>query len=261
MKYGFIGCGNMGGAVASALSKACTDILLSSKSDTAARLAESLGCRWGTAEAAAGCRRVFLAVKPQNMAQVLGALKDIFAEKKPMLITMAAGLPLPAIEEMAGTALPIVRIMPNTPVVVGKGMVQYCCNSLVSEAALADLLEDMRFMGRLDAIEEPLLDAACSVSGCGPAFCYQFLDAMAKAGEKLGLSREKALSYAAATMAGAAEMLLQTGRDPEELTKAVCSPGGSTVRGVEVLRQQNLSGLVEACIEASYRRNRELGRQ
>ncbi len=261
MKYGFIGCGNMGGAVASALSKATPDILLSSKTGTAERLAEALGCKWGSTEEAAGCQRVFLAVKPQNMAQVLQPLQGIFAEKKPMLITMAAGLSLSAIEEMAESDLPVVRIMPNTPVAVGKGMVQYCCNSLVSEKALADLLQDLRFAGSLDAIDEGLLDAACSVSGCGPAFCYQFLDAMAKAGEKIGLSREKALSYAAATMAGAAEMLLKTGKDPEELTKAVCSPGGSTIRGVEVLKDQNLSGLMESCIEASYRRNRELGKK
>ena len=260
MKYGFIGCGNMGGAIALALSKATRDILLASPSKAKA-LAAELGCAWGSNEEAAACQRLFLAVKPQNMGAVLEALQPALKAHKPLLITMAAGLEIATIEEMAGIRLPVIRIMPNTPVAVEKGVIEYCCNELVTEDVLADFLRDMRFAGLLDAIDESLIDAACSLSGCGPAFAYMFIQALADGAVACGVPREKALSYAIETAAGAAEMLRVTGKDPESLRNAVCSPGGSTIEGVKGLREKDLQGTVAACIAASYRRNKELGKK
>ena len=260
MKYGFIGCGNMGGAIASALSKGTKDILLADPSKAEA-LAGELGCAWGSNEEAAACQRLFLAVKPQVMGKVLEALQPALKEYRPLLITMAAGLEIATIEEMAGVKLPVIRIMPNTPVAVGKGVIEYCCNELVTEAVLADFLMDMRFAGLLDAIDEGLIDAACSLSGCGPAYAYMFVKALAEGAVACGVPREKAIEYATATVAGAAEMLRVTGKDPESLRDAVCSPGGSTIEGVKVLMEKDLQGTVAACIAAAYRRNKELGKK
>jgi len=259
MKYGFIGCGNMGGAIASALSKATKDILLADPAKGEA-LANELGCAWGSNEEAAACDRLFLAVKPQVMGAVLSSLQPALAKYKPTLITMAAGLEIATIESYAGIKLPIIRIMPNTPVAVGKGVIQYCRNGLVDDATVADFLQDMRYAGLVDAIDEKLIDAACALSGCGPAFAYLFIEALADGAVASGVSRGKALQYAAATVAGAAEMVLATGKHPGALKDAVCSPGGSTIEGVKTLEEKGFRGAVMDCVAAAYKRNKELGK-
>ena len=260
MKYGFLGCGNMGGALAKALSKSTADILLSDRSGKAAQLAAELGCTYGTNAAAITCQRVFLGVKPQMMADVLRPLQPVLAKEKPLLISMAAGLTVQRIEELAGTRLPVIRIMPNTPVAVGKGVILYCCNDLVDEATLADFLSDMQPAGILDPLDEKLIDAACAVSGCGPAYVYMFIEAMADGAVASGLPREKALTYAAAALAGAAEMELVTKQPPQTLKDAVCSPGGSTIAGVRALEERGFRGTVMDAIIAAYKRNVELGK-
>ena len=228
MKYGFIGCGNMGSAVARALSQSTKDILVTDRSGKAAAIAKELGISYGSNETAAQkCDRLFLCVKPQMMESVLLPLRPYLQERKPLLITMAAGLTLQQIERFAGCSLPVIRIMPNTPVAVGKGMTLYCRNSFVDDDVLADFLSDLRFSGALDPIDEKLMDAACSLSGCGPAFMYMFLEALADGAVACGVPREKALTYAAATMAGAAEMVLTTGSHPGALKDAVCSPAAA----------------------------------
>ena len=122
------------------------------------------------------------------------------------------------------------------------------------------MLHDLRFAGVLDLLEEGLIDAACTVSGCGPAYAYMFLDALAEGAVACGVPREKALRYAAATMEGAAQMFLTTGQHPDALKDAVCSPGGSTIEGVKVLEAQGFRDTVKAALVAAYRRNLELGR-
>lgn len=259
MKYGFIGCGNMGSAIARALAQATKDFMLTDRSGKAAALARELGGAYGTNEEAAGCQRVFLGVKPQMMAGVLAPLQPVLTEKKPVLITMAAGLTMESIEKMAGGRLPVIRIMPNTPVAVGKGTILYCRNDLVEDAVLTEVLHDLRFAGVLDSLEEGLIDAACTVSGCGPAYAYMFLNALAEGAVACGVPREKALRYAAATMEGAAQMFLTTGQHPDALKDAVCSPGGSTIEGVKVLEAQDFQKIVMDALAAAYRRNLELG--
>ena len=263
MKYGFIGCGNMGGALARALSKTTKDIMLSDYlPEKAKELASELGCSFGTNEDVVNnCDRIFLGVKPQVMRETITEISDLLKNKKPLLITMAAGLKLKAITDFVGENLPVIRIMPNTPVSVGEGMILYCRNSLVSDGNLLSFVLDMKYSGTFDLIDEELIDAGCSVSGCGPAFMFMFIDAMSKAGASIGLSREQAIKYAATTMLGSAKLLLDSGKNPEELKQAVCSKGGSTIMGVNTFEDGGLYELTKKAVNASFERNKELGKQ
>ena len=261
MKYGFIGCGNMGGAIAKALSKTTNSIMISDRSGKAKKLAEELSCAYtDPITVANSCDRIFLAVKPQMMKEAIKPLQMYLHNRKPLLITMAAGLEISKIQELAGEEFPVIRIMPNTPVQVGKGMTLYCCNDLVDKATLDDFLKDMAFTGIMDALPENLIDAAGVVSGCGPAYMYMFAEALADGAVACGVPRAKALEYAAATLIGAGEILLRTGEHPGKLKDNVCSPGGSTIAGVNILEQRAFRGAVMDCVKAAYLRNQELGK-
>lgn len=261
MTYGFIGCGNMGGAVARAL-RHCTDrIHISDRSGKAKSLAAELGITYSDNQTiAATCDRIFLCVKPHMMADMLAPLQPTLTTQKPLLITIAAGLTMQQIEGFAGTALPVIRIMPNTPTAIGKGVIQYCCNDLVTTEMLESFLADMRFCGLLDPLDENLIDAASALSGSGPAYMYLFIEALADGAVACGVPRAKAMEYAAMTMVGAAEMVLQTGQHPGALKDAVCSPGGSTIAGIRALEQHGFRGAAMDCVIATYLRNRELGK-
>ena len=257
MKYGFIGCGNMGGAIAKALASKGADLAVTDRSGNA----KALGFPYTSAEEIAkNADRIFLAVKPQMMAGVLETLRPILQEKKPLLITMAAGLTMEKIDAMAGGGFPIVRIMPNTPTAIGMGVIQYCANALVAEEVLADWLSDMAPCGLLDALDEKLIDAASALSGSGPAYMYIFLEALADGAVACGIPRAKAYEYAAMTMAGSAQMYLQTKQHPGALKDAVCSPGGSTIAGVKALEEGAFRASVMNCVIATCERNKELGK-
>ena len=261
MKYGFIGCGNMGGAVARALCRNTRDVMISDRSGKAVALAAELGISYGdNVRIAAECDRIFLCVKPHMMKDMLLPLQPVLAQRKPLLITMAAGLTLEQIESFAGTQLPVIRMMPNTPTAIGKGVIQYCANALVEKEVLADWLEDMRYCGLLDELEQRLIDAASALSGSGPAYLYVLMEALADGAVSCGIPRAKAMDYAAMTMVGAAELYLKTKTHPGALKDAVCSPGGSTIAGLQVLEQHGFRSAAMDCVIAAYRRNLELGK-
>ena len=260
MKYGFIGCGNMGSAIAKALSRKTTEFSITDRSGKAIELAAELGCTYtDTSSICSQADAIFLAVKPHMFRSVIAPIADVLAKRKPLLISMIAGFELKQIEEMVGAHLPIIRILPNTPVAVGKGLIQYCTNDLVSYQQLNDVLDDLSLAGILDPISEELMDAASSVSGCGPAFVYQFIEALADGAVACGVPREKALQYAAATVIGAGEMVLRSGKHPGALKDAVCSPGGSTIQGVRTLEEHGLRGAVMDAVIASFEKNQKLG--
>ncbi len=261
MKYGFIGCGNMGGAIARALCLSTRDIMITDRSGKGRTLAAGLGIAYGSArEIAETCDRIFLAVKPHMMAGVLEPLAPILAEKKPLLITMAAGLEIRKILTMAGSPLPCIRIMPNTPTAYGKGVIPYCANALVEHGVLEDWLRDMAPCGLLDELPENLIDASSALSGSGPAYFCLMLEALADGAVACGLPRAKAYAYAAATMAGTAEMALQTGAHPGALKDAVCSPGGSTIAGLRELEKGGFRSAAMECVIAAFQKNKELGK-
>ena len=266
MKFGFIGTGNMGAALAAAAVKGLggDKVLLTNRThEKAAALAESLGCACGTnAQAAQDCDLIFLGVKPNMMADLLAQLAPMLAARsKPYtLVSMAAGLTIARLQEMVGCDAPIIRIMPNTPCQVGSGMILYTASAQVSAEALDAFLQGMAPAGRFDQLPEALMDAGSAVSGCGPAFVYLMIEALADGGVACGLPRQKAQDYAAQTLLGAAQMVLETGKHPGALKDAVCSPGGSTIQGVRALEENGFRTAAFEAVIAAYQKTRDLGK-
>lgn len=262
MKYvlGFIGCGNMGGALAQAAAKKLDgkQIALCDFDKAKVEKFEKLGCVGTSADdIAANARFIVLAVKPQAMQAAIADFAEILQKRKDaVVITMAAGLSIGAIRSFIGADLPTVRIMPNTPALLGEGMILYATEGVDSQAE-KEFLSAFERAGVFDKIEESAIDAGSALSGCGPAFVYAFAKALQEGGENCGVPKEKAALYAAQTLRGAAEMLLQFG-DPDTLIKNVCSPGGTTIEGMKALEKENLCGVVTAAVEAAYKRTLEL---
>lgn len=265
IKIGFIGNGNMGGALALAVAKADYSVVLY---DPDTERSASLAERTGGDVAACSCDVlnasdfVFIGVKPQ----MLDALKqdirpclDKMGDAAPVLVSMAAGTSLSRLEALFGN-VKIIRIMPNTPVAAGKGMTVWCANENVSDTDKAIFNDFMKESGKVDVISENLIDAASAVSGCGPAFAYMFIEALADGGVLCGLPRDKALTYAAQTLAGAAEYLMASGEHPGKLKDNVCSPGGTTIEGVRTLEEHGFRAAASGAVIAAYEKTLDLAK-
>lgn len=262
-KAGFVGAGNMGGSLAKAVCKKCSgeNVIISCRNiENAERTAENFSCRYGTAEeVATDSKFVFLGVKPQGIREVAAQLKDSLNKNEDcIIVSMLAGVTTDTLKELFGDKK-IIRIMPNTPAEVGEGMILMCSNSKVTEEDLTEFEDMMSMCGKADRIPEKLIDAGTALSGCGPAFVYMFIEALAEGGVKCGLSREKAVKYAAQTLIGSANMVLETGKSPDDLKIAVCSPGGSTIEGVHSLENDGLKDVVIRAVETSYNKTKKLG--
>ncbi len=264
MKIGFIGCGNMGGALAKAVAKAVSprDILISDTDEKKrAAFAEETGVGCGSgAEVAAAADWLFLAVKPQVLPAVLTELKPVLATRKDrfVLVSMAAGVTTGRILSLAGD-LPLIRIMPNLPVSVGEGMILFTTVGVTAEEreTFCALLKEA---GRLTELDEKLIDAGTALSGCGPAFVCLLAEALADGGVQCGLPRDKALLLAEQTLFGTAAVLLKNGTHPGVLKDAVCSPGGSTIAGVQALEEGAFRADAANAVLAAYRKTQELGK-
>ena len=264
MKIGFIGCGNMGGALALAVSRCADARLLLCDTDPckAAALSLATGGEIATInEVAAECDYIFLGVKPIGCATVLGAIKDLLLSNTGcVLISMMAGVGISKIESFLDSKPPVIRIMPNTPVSVGCGMTVYSANAMVSDKIRAEFSDMMKESGMLYELPEDKIDAACAVMGCGPAFAYKFAAALAEGGTEAGLEANEALLFAAQMMKGAAQMLLCSEKTPERLCSDVCSPGGSTIEGVKTLDGNDFGRITKSAVAASFARTKELGK-
>lgn len=264
MVIGFIGAGNMGGALAAAAAVSGETILLSDR-DTgrAAALAAEIGAEAvDTARVARDSDYLFLGVKPQGLPGLLEELKPLLAARAvpPVLVSMAAGIATHRITAWLEAAYPLIRIMPNTPAMVGEGMILY---TAVNDTTPAQTEEFCRFMagaGRLCCLPENLIDAGSAVSGCGPAYVYLFIEALADGGVECGLPRALAQELAAQTVLGSAKMVLDTGKHPGALKDAVCSPGGTTIAGVHALERGGFRGTAMEAVLAAYRKTLELGK-
>ena len=259
-KIGFIGCGNMGGALITAALKTVNGkhIAVCDHNSTKIEKFTTQGAVELTAEELAQQSAfIMLGVKPQAMESALSPLKDILcARENVTIITMAAGLSIAAIRSYIGKNLPVIRIMPNTPVTLGEGMILYTTNG-VSEEAESVFLTAFSKAGTFDKIPEEAIDAGSALSGCGPAFVYAFAEALIDGAVNCGVPQDKAELYTAQTLLGAAKML-QTYGDPAALRKAVCSPNGTTLAGIHALNEADFHEIAGNAVKSSYKRTLEL---
>ena len=177
------------------------------------------------------------------------------------LVSMAAGLSLARLAEMAGLACPIVRIMPNTPCAIGKGMTLVVKNEQASGAQAAELCTLLAAAGEFDVIDEGLMDAGSVISGCVGAWAQMFIEALADGAVEAGVPRAKAQKYAAGAVLGAAALALESGRHPGQLKDEVCSPAGSTIAGVHALERAGLRAAAMDAVAAAFARTKEMGKQ
>lgn len=264
MTVGFIGTGNMGGALAKAAAKVLSGSRIFLSNRTAAK-AEVLAAQIGAAVTdndtiAVECDYIFLGVKPQMMAGVLAELHLLLAARKNpcVLVSMAAGLTVDAIRQMAGLRLPVIRIMPNVACAVGQGLTLYTCSEDVTAEQTQEFLSILAASGRLEPLEERLIDAGSAVAGCGGAFACLFMEALADGAVACGLPRDKALRYAQQMLLGTAALALESGTHPAAIKDSICSPGGTTIAGVQALEESSFRGAAMDAVVASYKRTLEL---
>jgi len=255
---GFIGTGHMGTAIAKAVAvkDAKLPMLLANRHpEKAEALARELPCArvCSNEQVAEEADLIFICVKPRYVAEMLSTLQRCLqARKTPfILVSMVSGLTCERIRALAGGDHPVIRMMPNTPAAIGEGVIQYCSLGAAEEdvAAFAALLEKA---GLVDPLEEGLIDAASALSGCGPAFTYMYMEALADGAVACGMPRDKAYRYAAQMVRGSAAMILQEQGHPGELKDAVCSPGGTTIQGVRVLENAGFRGAVMDAVIAAF---------
>jgi pyrroline-5-carboxylate reductase len=201
---------------------------------------------------------VILAVKPQKMTEVLADIRDAIAADS-LVVSIAAGIPLRRLSAGLPPGQRVVRVMPNTPCLIGQGASAYSRgeSATVEDGKLVAGL--LSAVGAAFEVSEPLLDAVTGLSGSGPAFVYSMIEALAEGGVEAGLPSELASDLAARTVAGAAQMVLLTRQSPAELRDQVTSPGGTTVAGLAVLKDRAFSDAVAAAVTAATRRSVELG--
>lgn len=266
MKTGFVGCGNMGGALARAAAESVgAENIFVSDTDAKkiAAFAEETGVNVSDTDyIVMNCDYIFLGVKPQMLKTLFQKIAPALKSRSTdfTLVSMAAGVSLASLEEMAGVQCPVIRIMPNMPASVGDGMILYTVNDFVSKDSADGFCDIMKYAGLIDKIDEDKIDAASCVSGCGPAYVFMFCEALADGAVRCGLPRDKALLYAAQTLLGSAHMLIKTGKHPGELKDAVCSPAGSTIEGVKALEDASFRAAAMEAVRKAYERTLELGK-
>ena len=265
LRIGFIGAGRMATALARGLVEsgfARADCTTASDVVAAASqaFAKSTGGRAldSNSEVASASNVLVLAVKPQQMADVLEELAPAVSLSH-LVISIAAGVPLSTFENALGSDRRIVRVMPNTPCLVGETAAGFAIGTAATVED-AELVERMlATVGRAHRVDEKLLDAVTGLSGSGPAYVYQFIEALSDGGVRVGLPRDVATQLAAQTVFGAAKMVLETGQHPGSLKDAVTSPGGTTIAGLHALEAGGLRGTVIDAVVAATDRSRELG--
>ncbi|MCF8064278.1 MAG: pyrroline-5-carboxylate reductase [Desulfarculaceae bacterium] len=265
-RVGLAGCGNMGGALLKGMLAA--EVVQAAQvvvAEIDAARAKQLNSELGVATVAnpadlSDLDLLILAVKPAYAAQ---AARDAASAPRPgsLVITLAAGLKLATVAAALPQGQALVRAMPNTPALVGKGVTAICAAPELAPEYLDTAREVFGAVGPVVTVEEKLMDAVTALSGSGPAYVYVMIEALADAGVCQGLDRQTALTLAAHTVAGAAQMVIKTGEHPGVLKDWVTSPGGTTAAGLAELERGGVRGVLYKVIEAATRRGQELGKK
>lgn len=261
MKYhvGFIGVGNMGGALLEAVCKSVSAnevAIYDVSSEKSLQQTEKTGAVSVSLNDVVDSKYLFIGVKPNIINKVLDEIRDSLSEDT-VLVSMAAGVSVEKIAQASDTNR-IIRIMPNTPAAVGEGMILYCNGIDVTESDLIGFTDILKKAGTLDKIDEKLIDAAAALSGCGPAYVFMFIDALADGAVKCGLPRDKALMYAKQTVMGSSYMSKCSEKHPEQLKDEVCSPGGTTIEGVLALEKGAFRSIVSKAVISAFEKTSKL---
>ena len=260
--FGFIGCGHMGSVLAEIASadkriKVCVSDADGARAEQFAKKIKAE--HMSNADIARECRFVVICVRPQDLEDLCAEIAPVLAQRTDVIIiSIAVGVAVGRIRALLGlSGTPVIRMMPNTPLSVGKGVILYCAENVSSENESV-YKKTFGAAGNLYSIPEELMDAAGCISGCGPAFVYRFIDAFAKAGVASGLPEHLAFSLALKTTEGAVKMAETSPLSPSELCAQVCSKGGTTERGVSVIDAAGLDEIMKNAVDASYKRTLEL---
>lgn len=270
-QIGFIGTGVMGQAVIATLIKAGVDkdqISFTRKhSEKNDEIVASFGIHpKGLRELVEGSNLIFLAIKPQDLIALLEEMRA-FLSPRTLIVSLVAGKSTRVIEESLqgpgedalNQKIAVIRVMPNTPMVVGEGLSAISRGKHVRDEDLEWVREKLSFGGRAIVIDETLQDAVTTMSGSGPAYFFAFVEAMVRSGERLGISHDDATMLAISTIKGAAVMLERSGKSPTTLRENVTSPNGVTAEALKVFKEHGLDEMVEAAMRAARDRSVELG--
>ncbi|ACX52150.1 pyrroline-5-carboxylate reductase [Ammonifex degensii KC4] len=265
LKVGFIGGGAMGGALATGLVRsgrvAPEQVLVSDVSaERLAELSRTLGIKTlsDNRSLAQEADIIVLAVKPDQVRPVLEEISDLVRPEQ-TLISIAAGVSLAELQSWAGKAVPVVRVMPNTPALVGEGASAYALGSHAGSRDAERTEALMSAVGRVVRVpKEELLDAVTGLSGSGPAYVYLVIEALAEGGVRMGLSWKEALLLAAQTVLGAAKMVLASEEHPSVLKGRVMTPAGTTVEGLFVLEDRGVRAAFIEAVKAAALRSKEM---
>ncbi|EGT3615471.1 pyrroline-5-carboxylate reductase [Clostridium perfringens] len=263
-KIGFIGCGNMGSAMVGGILKSGIvvkeDIIAScSREESAKRISKSLGINT-TLDNKEVCNNsdiIFLAVKPYMYEKVIKEIRDHINLNK-VIVTIAAGINLSDVEKWFNKETKIVKTMPNTPALVGEAMSALCPNELVSKEELAEVMSIFNAFGRAEVLSEKDFHGFIALCGSSPAYVYMFIEAMADAAVREGISREKAYKLAAQSILGSAKMVLETGEHPAKLKDNVCSPSGTTIEAVLELENNGFRSSVMNAMDKCAKKSKEM---
>lgn len=261
MRLGFIGTGNMAGAIMGGIIRnqifSPEEIIgadISPAGRDRVKAEHGICVTESNQEAAREAEVLILSVKPQYYADAIAEIRDCVSEDQ-LIITIAPGKTLSWLQEQFGKPVKLVRTMPNTPALVGEGMTAACKNSNVTEEEMEYALKILGSFGKVQVVPEHLIDAVVAVSGSSPAYVFMFIEAMADAAVAEGMPRAQAYEFAAQAVYGSAKMVLETGKHPGELKDMVCSPAGTTIEAVRVLEEKGFRSAVfeamKACADVS----------
>lgn len=261
-KIACIGTGAMGGAIIRAVCNKFdpNNITVSNRTlEKGKSFANDTGCRFAdnNKDCIKDAKYIFIAVKPAFLSDLFAEIKNDIPSDA-VVISMAAGVKIEKLESFAKARY--VRIMPNVPAQIAKGMTALSCNDNINSKELSDITEILETAGKVEQVPEKLMDCVTGVSGSGPAFVFMFIEAMADAAVRCGMPRKQAYTYAAQTVMGSAALVLETGKHPGELKDSVTSPAGTTIEGVAALESNGMRNAVIEAVTASYNKSVSLGK-
>ncbi len=263
-RLGIIGTGKMGSALIRGLIKAgllIPDEIIASDIDqkTLDQLKKEVGIQvtGDNALVVKAAEMILLALKPDVIRSALEEVRESLSSEH-LVISIAAGVSIQAIEEAIGKKCRVIRVMPNTPCLIGAGASAFSPGQWATDKDRKDVRSLLEAVGVTVELPEKQLDAVTGLSGSGPAFVFMVIEALSEGGVKMGLSRPVAMQLAAQTVLGAARMVQETGKQPGQLKDQVASPGGTTIAGIAALEQGRLKSVLIEAVEAATRRSIEL---